>query len=62
MAKRFVSATYDNANKAIIALAGGRSDRIRTCDLLLPKQARYRAAQHSDWVQPKNFVKTEAAG
>ena len=26
----------------------GRSDRIRTYDILLPKQARYRAAPHSD--------------
>ncbi len=26
----------------------GRGDRIRTCDILLPKQARYQAALHPD--------------
>ena len=26
----------------------GRDDRIRTCDILLPKQARYQAAPHPD--------------
>ena len=27
----------------------GRGDRIRTCDILLPKQARYRAALLPDY-------------
>jgi hypothetical protein len=30
----------------------GRGDRIRTCDILLPKQARYRAALLPDPSEP----------
>ena len=34
-------------------LVSGRGDRIRTCDILLPKQARYRAALLPDyWSAP----------
>src|SRR4051812_20483869 len=46
---------------------GGRGDRIRTCDILLPKQALYRAELHPDVECPlysSNVVPlgTEAAG
>ena len=33
---------------AQVAESNGRGDRIRTCDILLPKQARYRAALRPD--------------
>ena len=29
-------------------IKNGRDDRIRTCDILLPKQARYQTAPHPD--------------
>ena len=31
--------------------SNGRDDRIRTCDILLPKQARYQTAPHPDAAQ-----------
>ena len=41
--------TPPNAKKAAIRRpCVGRSDRIRTCDILLPKQARYRTALHPE--------------
>lgn len=32
----------------VLEMRNGRGDRIRTCDILLPKQARYRAAPLPD--------------
>ena len=41
--------TPPNAKKAAFRRpCVGRSDRIRTCDILLPKQARYRTALHPE--------------
>ena len=38
----------------------GRGDRIRTCDILLPKQARYRAALHPDTgIMPSRTAKSQ---
>ena len=34
----------------------GRDDRIRTCDILLPKQARYQTAPHPDARKPKRAI------
>ena len=37
----------------------GRGDRIRTCDILLPKQARYRAALLPEPPMPLGFERAE---
>ena len=42
VANRLHGRRYDSKKK------NGRDDRIRTCDILLPKQARYQAAPHPD--------------
>ena len=36
-----------------------RGDRIRTCDTLLPKQVRYRAALHPEKAAPTNKSRSE---
>ncbi len=41
-------------------LENGRGDRIRTCDILLPKQARYRAALLPEPLQPLGITPAES--
>ena len=36
----------------------GRDDRIRTCDVLLPKQARYQTAPHPDASGRRDYTST----
>ena len=38
-------------------IKNGRDDRIRTCDILLPKQARYQTAPHPDVLTHYNKLK-----
>ena len=49
---RFEPATHGLEGRCSIQLSyrrmNGRDDRIRTCDILLPKQARYQTALHPD--------------
>ena len=40
----------------------GQDDRIRTCDILLPKQARYQTAPHPGLISEQDYIKTSRTG
>ena len=49
--------TTNRKGRLTPAFSIGRSDKIRTCDLLVPNQAHYQTVPHPVLLLPKNYTK-----
>src|SRR4028118_1597081 len=59
--KRKPPKSYDLSGFDEIEQSTCRDDRIRTCGLVVPNDARYRAALHPEWVAQSNAIRANLA-